>query len=209
MGDSKVLKSYRQYTGKLIFLGAMSRKRKAQQAFPNAKKVARKFRNPSQPLESERHTKKSEILDIDSNLLKDGSNRPNDMSKLLLDIPDSSICHLESAPLESEDSALSEHQVNPDDRHGPHDTTMSNNDSLLTEMLSEDPISLMEVLKSGDPTLDIHNQIIGRFSKDLFFKQIIEKPANYRNFKVSNGVVYLKDNDKQILCIPDVKVGEW
>ena len=197
------------YTGESIFLGATSRKRKARQAFPNARKVVLKFGDPSQPLEGERHTKKSEILDIDSNPPEDGSNGPNDTSELLLDIPDSPVRHPESAPLESEGSAPSEHQVNFDNKHGPHDVTLLNNDSLSTEILSEDPISLTEVLQSGDPTLDIHNRIIGRFSEDLFFKQIIEKPANYRNFKVSNGVVYLKDNDKQILCIPDVKVGEW
>jgi hypothetical protein len=145
------------YTGESIFLGAMSRKRKAQKPFPNAKKVVLKLGNPSQPLEGERHTKKSEILNIDSNPLEDGSNGPNDTSELLLDIPDSPVHHPASAPLESEDSTPSEHQVNPDDRHGPHDATMSNNDSLSTEILSEDPISLTEVLESGDPTLDIHN----------------------------------------------------
>jgi hypothetical protein len=96
----------------------------------------------------------------------------------------------------------------PDDIHGPHDVTMSNNDSLSTEILSEDPISLTEVFQSGDPTLDIHNRIIDRFAEDSFFKQIVEKPAYYGNFEVSNGVVCLKDNGKRILCIPDVKVGE-
>jgi hypothetical protein len=74
-------------------------------------------------------------------------------------------------------------------------------------MLSESPVTLLEVIDSGDPSLDIHNRLIGRYSKDPLFKIVLEQPSAYKNFELSNGLVFLKEKDKQVLCIPDIRIG--
>ncbi|TFK16745.1 hypothetical protein FA15DRAFT_547910, partial [Coprinopsis marcescibilis] len=40
------------------------------------------------------------------------------------------------------------------------------------------------------------------YIKDNLFKPILENPAHYRNFQVTDGLVYLLDHGKTRLCIP-------
>jgi hypothetical protein len=70
----------------------------------------------------------------------------------------------------------------------------------MAELPSENPISLTKVLDLGEPTLDIHNSIHGRYSEDSFFAKIVKDPTTFRNFKVSNELVFLKDNERWVLC---------
>ena len=171
-----------------------------------------KVRDPSQPLEGERHTQKSqksEILqnsdEIEPNSPVDDSSEPNLVAEASNN-PDSLNDYAE--PMDIDDPLPPTHLIDPGAAHDPHDMAKLNDDVVASELLTEDPISLAGVLDCGDPTLDIHNRIADQYGEDSLFKQIIEKPANYRNFEISNRVVYLKDNEKQILCIPDIKVGE-
>jgi hypothetical protein len=76
-----------------------------------------------------------------------------------------------------------------------------------TLLLSESPPKLTDIITLGDPMLDIHQSIAGKFTSDSFFAQILENPTAFRNFEVSNDYVFLKDNERRILCIPDIKIG--
>jgi len=90
--------------------------------------------------------------------------------------------------------------------HGSSSQLLDDN-TTTAKLLSEDPVSLTEVLDSGEPTLDIHNSIRGHYSEDSFFAKIVKDPTTFRNFKVSNELVFLKDNERRVLCIPDVMIG--
>jgi hypothetical protein len=68
----------------------------------------------------------------------------------------------------------------------------------------EEPVTIPELITLGDPTVDIHQSIKGRFGEDKFFALVLKDPAAYKNFEVSNGLVFLKDNDRRTLCIPDI-----
>ena len=184
------------YTGESIFLGATSSKWRARQAFPNATRVVLRVSDPSQPLEGERPTENSQNSE-DLNSL-DGAAElfVEQATEAAVNIPMSIRTESDEVPMDI------------DMPHSPRDIIGLDDDGAGTELLSEDPVSLTEVIASGDPTLDIHGRIIGRFAEDPFFKRILENPANYRNFEVSNQIVYLRDNDKRILCIPDIKIGE-
>ncbi|KZP08242.1 hypothetical protein FIBSPDRAFT_684278, partial [Athelia psychrophila] len=48
----------------------------------------------------------------------------------------------------------------------------------------------------------------GRYGEDAFFKVILEDSAAYKNFQVSNELIFVKENDSQVLCIPDIMIGE-
>jgi hypothetical protein len=79
--------------------------------------------------------------------------------------------------------------------------------SIAETLLSESPPKLTDVITLGDPMLDIHQSIAGKFTSDSFFARILENPTAFCNFEVSNDCVFLKDNERRILCIPDIKIG--
>jgi hypothetical protein len=175
------------YTGEPIFLGAsMTRARKA---FPNAKKVILRVKQPSEPLEGESSTHQN-LLDAESAPLVIEHSIVVDEDSHLSELP-----ALESIskgqPFEHEPVTLPE---------GPGDAAAS-------EILTESPITLPEVVDSGEPSLDIHNRIVGRYSEDPLFKVVIEQPSAYKNFELSNGLLFLKEKEKRILCIPDIRIG--
>ena len=53
-------------------------------------------------------------------------------------------------------------------------------------------------------------EIKGRYKEDAFFQKIVEMPRAFKNFDLTfDGFIRLKLHDQDVLCIPDVKVGEW
>lgn len=80
--------------------------------------------------------------------------------------------------------------------------------NIAEDLLLEDPVSLVDVLDSGDPTLDIHSWIAGQYNRDPFFDLILKNPKHYKNFEVSNNLIFVKDKDKCVLYMPDIKIGK-
>jgi hypothetical protein len=180
------------YTGKSIFLGAASTKCKAWQAFPNVRRVVLKVSSASDQLE--------------------GESTP--------EIPETFEMPAETAPTISElavHDRATEPPANPEGsfkpvcspllEHGTSDLHTQDDSTVAEELLFEDLIGFTDVLDSGDPTSDIHNHILGQYSDDPFFDLIMKNPQDYKNFEVSNGLVFLKDKERQLLCIPDIMVG--
>ena len=54
--------------------------------------------------------------------------------------------------------------------------------------------------------MDMWSELKGKYGEDTFFRSILEKPKQFRNFEDKEGLVYLKENDKRILCIPKVLI---
>jgi hypothetical protein len=69
------------------------------------------------------------------------------------------------------------------------------------------PPKLTEIVTLSDPTVNIHERIANRYQEDKFFARILEQPHAFKNFELSNGRIFLKDNDLHILCIPDISIG--
>src|SRR6202790_423965 len=188
------------YTGESIFLGAASAQREARRAFPNAQKVVLKVRDPSEQLEGESAPKISEIFENSPEHLEIPSEvefEPKNIEHPTENVNDDSAEDLDNE-VEPVSSLLANHGSS---------SQFLDDDTTAAELLSEDPISLTEVLDSGEPTLDIHNSIRGRYSEDSFFAKIVKDPITFRNFEVSNELVFLKDNERRVLCIPDVMIG--
>jgi hypothetical protein len=64
--------------------------------------------------------------------------------------------------------------------------------------------SLLNVVNSGWQGLDLVQLIAGNYGDDLFFQKILETPKAFRNFEIDNGLIYLKDSDHRVLCIPKI-----
>jgi hypothetical protein len=79
--------------------------------------------------------------------------------------------------------------------------------SIAETLLSESLPKLTNVITLGDPMLDIHQSIAGKFTSDSFLARILDNLTAFRNFEVSNDCVFLKDNERRILCIPNIKIG--
>ncbi|KAJ3858239.1 hypothetical protein EV359DRAFT_88041 [Lentinula novae-zelandiae] len=67
--------------------------------------------------------------------------------------------------------------------------------------------SLLAALAASRSKLDLESVIRNQYGKDSMFKKIIEKPKEFRNFEIVDGLVYLKMQDRKVLCIPTLTVN--
>ncbi|KAJ3899346.1 hypothetical protein F5879DRAFT_811067, partial [Lentinula edodes] len=68
-------------------------------------------------------------------------------------------------------------------------------------------MSLIAALAASRSKLDLEFVLRNQYKNDTMFKKIIEKPKEFRNFEIVNGLVYLKMQDRKVLCIPMVTVN--
>ncbi|KAG2756543.1 hypothetical protein P692DRAFT_20714554, partial [Suillus brevipes Sb2] len=93
--------------------------------------------------------------------------------------------------MDKEQTACSTTSVNKDPQRpvisGTRNNEPSNSDanSLIARDLLETP-QLTEIISLGDPSVDIHEKLTGRYKEDPFFQKILQNPAAFKNFEVSN-----------------------
>ena len=75
------------------------------------------------------------------------------------------------------------------------------------ELLANLAPRLMEIISQGDPSVDLPESLKNRYSEDPFFKLVLAEPGHYKNFELANGLIFLRDSEKRILCVPDVLIG--
>ncbi|KAJ2913330.1 hypothetical protein MD484_g7080, partial [Candolleomyces efflorescens] len=49
-------------------------------------------------------------------------------------------------------------------------------------------------------------ELRGKYINDSVFKPIVENPSQFRNFEVTNGLIYLKEDTRRLLCIPRITI---
>jgi len=47
-----------------------------------------------------------------------------------------------------------------------------------------------------------------QYSKDPFYKQILDSPKVFKNFEVADGFIRLHLHDRTVFCVPDIRVGD-
>ncbi|KAF8593611.1 hypothetical protein BDV93DRAFT_411961, partial [Ceratobasidium sp. AG-I] len=47
----------------------------------------------------------------------------------------------------------------------------------------------------------------GKYSVDPLFKVILEEPSRYRNFEEKDGVLYMRRESHNLMCIPDIEIN--
>ncbi|KAK0188322.1 hypothetical protein F5146DRAFT_1202418 [Armillaria mellea] len=68
-----------------------------------------------------------------------------------------------------------------------------------------DPVenSLMGFLNHKLMGVNLLDIIWLNYTKDTLFNKILSEPKNYRNYSLRDGLLYLKDNERELLCIPE------
>ena len=54
--------------------------------------------------------------------------------------------------------------------------------------------------------IDLKTELQGKYTEDPFFQAILEKPKEFRNFESKEQLIYLKEHDRYLLCIPKVSI---
>jgi hypothetical protein len=68
-----------------------------------------------------------------------------------------------------------------------------------------DQATLVDLVNSSIGGIDLKKEMHGKFGEDAFFKTILGKPDEYRNFKSEDGLLYIL-KDWPLLCIPKIMV---
>ena len=68
----------------------------------------------------------------------------------------------------------------------------------------QDIPQLVDFVSSSNEGIDLLKELTGKYINDPFYEKIIKKPDEFWNFEVDNGLVYLKEKESKVLCIPKV-----
>ena len=52
-------------------------------------------------------------------------------------------------------------------------------------------VSLLKIVSEATEGLDLEKELQGKYTTDPVFKKIVEKPSNFKNFSVKNGLIYI------------------
>jgi len=66
--------------------------------------------------------------------------------------------------------------------------------------------SLLNVISESKDGIDFLNELKGKYTDDPLFKVIIDNPQEHRNFLVEKDLVYLKNQERKLLCVPNVLI---
>ncbi|KAJ3529364.1 hypothetical protein NMY22_g9024 [Coprinellus aureogranulatus] len=97
--------------------------------------------------------------------------------------------------------------VNRRDEQNLDETHLDNQDS---DFIPIPDASLLDVVESstGVEGVDFLAAIRRLYPDDPVFRSVIEKPDEFDNFRVENGLVYLRDRGRHLLCIPKGNIGQ-
>ena len=79
----------------------------------------------------------------------------------------------------------------------------------MAKLSTSDPVaypSLLNVISESQDGVDFLKELKGRYIDDPLFKVIVDNPWEHRNFHIENQLVYLKDQEQKLLCIPNVLI---
>ena len=76
----------------------------------------------------------------------------------------------------------------------------------ITELPSITDTSLVDIVSESSIGIDLLQELQGNYDKDPIFKAILSKPKEFRNFEIDNGLVYLREAERKLLCIPNILI---
>ncbi|KAH9858470.1 hypothetical protein C2E23DRAFT_708513, partial [Lenzites betulinus] len=74
------------------------------------------------------------------------------------------------------------------------------------EKLSQQAVFLTYLSGSSDG-VDLVASLAGRYAEDKFFAKILDQPKAFKNFHCEGGLIYLHENERDVLCLPEVLVN--
>ena len=67
--------------------------------------------------------------------------------------------------------------------------------------------TLLDHVTEASEGLDLKVALQNHYSEDSFFLVILENLGNYKNFQEINGLMFIKDKGRDLLCIPDIRIN--
>jgi hypothetical protein len=61
----------------------------------------------------------------------------------------------------------------------------------------------LDIVEEKNPDTNLLDVIRTAYERDSFLKKILEKPKDFRNFIVEDRLIYLKESEQKLLCIPE------
>ncbi|TFK77799.1 hypothetical protein K466DRAFT_607688 [Polyporus arcularius HHB13444] len=65
-------------------------------------------------------------------------------------------------------------------------------------------MSLLTYLSENTEGIDLLQELKGRYAEDKLFRAILDKPKEFKNFQVREELIFLRENGRDLLCIPEV-----
>ncbi|KZT22471.1 hypothetical protein NEOLEDRAFT_1071534, partial [Neolentinus lepideus HHB14362 ss-1] len=101
---------------------------------------------------------------------------------------ESSVIKEAEAAIEEADADLREHAI--------ADTEPDRTDA-------DDGVGLLSYIAYNEST-SIEDAIRNKYDEDPMFNAILKEPKGFKNFNVEGGLVFLRLQDRRVLCIPDI-----
>lgn len=79
-------------------------------------------------------------------------------------------------------------------------------DQAATVVIPPAEDTLIDIVSQSLQGLDLLAELRGKYQLDPRFQPIMAKPQDFRNFEVDGHLVYLKRQDRKVLCIPKVAI---
>ena len=70
------------------------------------------------------------------------------------------------------------------------------------------PQTLIEHMQDSVSGIDLPKQLAGKYNGDSVFRCVLENPKHFKNFEVSKGLIFLRQNGFKLLCIPNIKIDD-
>jgi hypothetical protein len=82
-------------------------------------------------------------------------------------------------------------------------------EQVTQETLAESIVNptLVEVVASNDGGFDFPSCLKGRYSEDNFFRHVLEKPREFKNFEIKDGLIFLSSEGGAVLCVPACSIN--
>lgn len=81
-------------------------------------------------------------------------------------------------------------------------------DEAVSHVQQNPPFTLPQMLNEDINGIDLIKELKGRLSEDPLFRKVLEDPKAFRNFTIKDDLIYLKEKEKELLCIPKILIGE-
>ncbi|KAI0354527.1 hypothetical protein OH77DRAFT_1405093, partial [Trametes cingulata] len=65
-------------------------------------------------------------------------------------------------------------------------------------------LDFLTYLTENTEGVDLLRTLRGRYAEDPFFRAILEQPKQFKNFRCEGGLIYLRENQRELLCVPNV-----
>ncbi|RPD52025.1 hypothetical protein L227DRAFT_515427, partial [Lentinus tigrinus ALCF2SS1-6] len=87
------------------------------------------------------------------------------------------------------------------------DEKYSSHDPEIVQPAVQFAHGFMQHLSESTDGLDLLAVLKGRYGEDQFFARILENPKHFKNFDLQEGLVFIRDANKCLLCIPKVLIN--